>query len=101
MWLFLFTFTTIIVSLFTFPKQAQGIIAEFKRQLRLWVIKNTGERTAHSVAREFYQDAVSNGYDLEVVEAVLQERWELISDRLGTHFANELLGEPSPLERYG
>ena len=103
MWLF--SFVASVAVLFTWviilPQQAQTLLAELKRRLRLWVIQQTGERAARSVTRELYQKAVQAGYDPDLVKEILDEDWDIICERLGRPNADEILGEPSTLERYG
>ena len=103
MWLFPFViFITILLTwAVTFPQQTRAVIAELKRHLRLWVIQYYGEKATQEIAQEFYHNAVQNGHDPKLVKKVLDENWEIIRDRLGTPLANDILGEPSPLERYG
>jgi len=98
----LLTSITIVFALFfSFPQQTRAIIAELKRQLRLYVIRYTGERAARDLARDFYQTAIQKDHNPELVKQVLEENWHIIRERLGTPLANDILGEPSTLERYG
>jgi hypothetical protein len=103
MWLF--AFITSAVILFAWisisSQQVQALIAERKRQLRLWVIRHSGERAMQSVTQELYNRAVCAGHDPDLVKEIIQEDWDIICDRLGRPLADEILGEPSPLERYG
>ena len=85
----------------SFPQEIREILAEMKRQLRLWVIQYTGEKATQAIAQEFYLSAVRKGHDPKMVEKVMDENWEILRDRLGTPLANDILGESSPLERYG
>jgi hypothetical protein len=103
MWLVLiFTLITTALTLaFALPRESRAMLAELKRQLRLWVIRYSGEQAAKVLAQDFYQAAVRKGHDPKMVKQVLDENWEIICDRLGTPVANDILGEPSPLERYG
>ena len=103
MWFFSLVTSVAIVFTwaFVFPQETRAIIAELKRQLRLWVIRYTGERAARDLARDFYQTAIQKDHDPELVKQVLDENWHIIRDRLGTPLANDILGEPSTLERYG
>ena len=103
MWLFPFViFITILLTwAVTFPQQTRAVIAELKRQLRIWVIQHTGEKAAQEIVQEFYLSAVRKGHDPKIVKQVLDENWEILRDRLGTPLANDILGEPSPLELYG
>ena len=100
--IYLLTSVAILLAwVISFPNEIRVILAEMKRQLRLWVIRNTGEKAALKLAQEFYLSAVRKGHDPKIVKQVLDENWEIIRDRLGTPVANDILGEPSPLERYG
>ena len=103
MWLFLFLsfITTAVTLVFTLPHETRALFAELKRQLRLWVIRYTGEQAAQKLAQNFYWSAVHKGHDPKLVKKILDENWEIICDRLGTPLANDILGEPDPLERYG
>ena len=103
MWLFLFLsfITTAVTLIFTLPQETRALFAELKRELRLWVIQHIGEKDAQKLAQNFYRSAVRKGHDPKIVKQVLDENWEIICDRLGTPLANDILGEPSPLERYG
>ena len=100
-----FTLLTIIVILLAwitvYPQLARECIAELKRRIRLWIIKHNGEKATQVAAQKLYQKAVQVGHDPEIVEQVLEENWDIIRDRLGRPIADEILGEPSPLERYG
>jgi hypothetical protein len=103
MWLILFLTmiaTTFIFAIY-FPQETRATIAELKRQLRLWVIRHSGERATHVATQEIFQKAVNAGHDPDLVQEILAEDWDLIRDRLGRPVADEILGEPSPLERYG
>ena len=103
MWLFsLVTSVAIIFAgVFSFPQETRATIAELKRQLRLFVIRYTGERATRDLARDFYQTTFQKDHDPELVRQVLDENWHIIRERLGTPLANDILGEPSTLERYG
>ena len=103
MWLF--SFIASVAVLFTWviivPQQAHALLAELKRQLRLWVIRQTGKRVTRTVVRELYQKAVQAGYNPDLVKEILDEDWDIICERFGRPIADEILGEPSALERYG
>lgn len=103
MWLFTF-FTSIAILfalIFVDPNHVRATIAELKRQLRLWVIHHGGERAIRAAAQELYQRAVKAGHDPDLVKEILEEDWDIIRDRLGRPIADDILGEPSSLERYG
>lgn len=103
MWLFLFltTIATSFILVICFPQETRATIAELKRQLRLWVVQDAGERAMQAVAQELFQRAVKAGHDPVLVKEILEEEWNIICDRLGSPIADGILGEPSPLERYG
>ena len=103
MWLFLILtlMTTAITMVCYLPDGNRSLIAELKRQFRLRFIRHSGEQAMQSVTRELYLRAVSAGHDPDLVEEIIQEDWDIIRDRLGWSIADDILGEPSPLERYG
>jgi hypothetical protein len=85
---------------YLFPEQAFTILAEFKRQIRLRIIHQTGEKAATDLRRNLHLFASQNGIEAELVEEVLAENHDLIVERLGRKYADEVLGEPEPTERY-
>jgi hypothetical protein len=85
---------------YLFPEHAIAILAELKRQIRLRVIRQTGENAANDLRRNLHLFALQNGIEAELVEEVLAENHDLIIDRLGRKYADEILGEPDPTERY-
>ena len=103
MWLILFLtmIATAFIFVICFPQETRTTIAELKRQLRLWVIRHSGERAMQVATQELFQRAVKAGHDPDLVKEILEEDWDLIRDRLGRRIADEMLGEPSTLERYG
>jgi len=119
MWLFTFVTSITILITWTFiapqqaraliaitwtfiaPQQARALIAEIKRKLRLKVIQHAGERAARAAAQELFKKAVQAGHDPDLVKEILEEDWDIIRDRLGKRIADDIFGEPSPLERYG
>lgn len=82
-----------------FPEQALDLIGELKRQLRLRVIRRTGEEAVKEVENRLYQIASQRGIDSEIVEEVLAEHHTLIVERLGERCADEILGEADPTRR--
>ena len=82
-----------------FPEQALDLISELKRQLRLRVIRRTGEDAAKELENRLYQIASQRGIDPEIVEEVLAEHHALIVERLGERYADEILGEADPTRR--
>jgi hypothetical protein len=103
MWLILFLtmIATTFIFAICFPQETRATIAELKRQLRLWVIRDAGERAMQTAAQELFQSAVKAGHDPDLVKEILEEDWDIIRDRLGRRIADDILGEPCPLERYG
>jgi hypothetical protein len=102
MWLFsiVFSITILIAWLVICPQEARELIAVLKRQLRQWVIRHSGERALQEVTQELFKGAVEAGHDPDLVKEILEEDWDTIRDRLGRPIADEILGEPTPFERY-
>ena len=44
--------------------------------------------------------AREEGIDLKLADEVIAENQQAIIEDFGTQYANEIMGEPSPLERY-
>ena len=101
MWLFVTSVIILIFWVIIVPCQARALIAELKRQLRLWVIQYAGERAAQAAEHQLFQKAIQAGHDPDLVKEILAEDWDIIRERLGRQAADEILGEPSSLERYG
>jgi hypothetical protein len=85
---------------YLFPEQAIAALAELKRQIRLRVIRQAGENAATDLRRNLHLFASENEIEAELVEEVLAENHDLIIERLGRKYADEVLGEPEPTERY-
>ena len=83
-----------------FPQQAMTVIAELKRQLRLRVIRRSGTEGAKQLALALHQFGREQGIDSEIVDEVLADHHDMIMDRVGRHYADEILGKPDPIERY-
>ena len=92
--MFIFTLATL------FPQIALSVIAELKRQQRLRVIHHVGESIANELAQDLHKFAARKGIDQALVDEVLEQNHDMIAERLGSKYANELLGEPDPNERY-
>ena len=103
MWLFAIVTSITILIAWTLicPREARELVAELKRQLRLWVIRYSGEREMQVVTQELLDRAVKAGHDPDLVQEILEEDWHIIRDRLGGPVADKVLGEPGILERYG
>lgn len=76
-----------------FPEQTLDFISELKRQLRLRVIRRTGEGAAKEVENRLYQIVSQRGIDREIVDEMLVEQHTWIVERLGERYADEILGE--------
>ena len=102
MWLFLILtlITAAITMAFYSPHETRSLIAELKRQLRLWVTRQSGERAMQRTVKELFQRVVRAGHDPNIVKEIIEENWDIIRDRLGKPVADNILGEPSSLERY-
>ena len=83
-----------------FPQDAIALIAELKRRLRLRVIHRAGTEGIKDLSHVLHKFAASKGIEPELVEDVLAEHHDLIVERVGKHYADEILGEPDPTERY-
>jgi len=82
-----------------FPDDTLAMLAELKRQLRLRVIRRTGENGAKELEYRLHRYARQRGIDQEIVEEVLAEHHALIVERLGETYADEILGEAHPTRR--
>ena len=85
---------------YLFPEQAIATLAELNRQIRLRIIRQAGEKAATDLRRNLHLFASENKIKAELVEEVLAENHDLIVERLGRKYADEVLGEPDPTERY-
>ena len=85
---------------YLFPEQAIATLAELKRQIRLRLIRQAGENAATDLRRKLHLFASENKIEAELVDEVLAENHDLIVERLGRKYADEILGEPDPTERY-
>ena len=99
---FIVIFILIIVPtlVLLFPRDTLAIVAELKRHLRHRVIQRSGKQGAQELAQSFRGRALAKGYDPELVEEILAEQYGIIVERLGKKRADEILAEPTPLERH-
>ena len=86
--------------LYLFPNEATALVAELKRRLRLRVIRRTGIAGAEEVRWQLHARAARQGINPILVEQVLAEHHQAIVERLGSAYADEILGEADPIERY-
>ena len=98
-WIAVFLIATISWA-YLFPEEAIAILAELKRQIRLRVIRQAGENAAKDLRRNLHLFASENEIEAGLVEEVLAENHDLIVERLGRKYADEVLGKPDPTERY-
>ena len=77
-----------------------AVIAELKRQIRLRLIRRSGTQAARELSKALHDYATHTGIEPELVEQVLAEHYAMIVERIGQHYADEILGEPDPTERY-
>jgi uncharacterized protein (UPF0335 family) len=84
----------------THPGVARALVAELKRQWRLYLTQHEGKRVAQDFIRDFRTQMTSKGFDNQLVEEIINERKTEIIERLGRKQANAQLGEPTPLERH-
>ena len=82
------------------PLQARSLVAELKRQWRLYLIQRKGESAAADVVQELRVQARNQGMRSEQIEKVISEKWPELVERLGTKATNDSLGEPTSLENY-
>ena len=98
-WIIIFLIASISWA-YLFPEQALAALAELKRQIRLRIIHRAGMEATKEVVKNLRRYAFENDIETELVEEVLAENQDLIIDRLGRKYADEVLGEPDPTERY-
>lgn len=83
-----------------YPRHALAIIAELRRRFRLYLINRYGQKAAEAFMEQMRVKYAGKGFDMEEFERLLEECRPEIVERLGTHYADDFLGEPSYLERY-
>ena len=79
-----------------FPQDALAILAGFKHQIRLRVIRRHGEAEARILERKMLDYATRRGIAPEQVKEILADNRGWIIERLGSKAADELLGEADP-----
>jgi hypothetical protein len=82
------------------PLQARSLVAELKRQWRLYLIQRKGESAAADVVQAFRVQARNQGVQSEQIEEIISEKWPELVERLGTKATNDSLGEPTSLENH-
>ena len=85
---------------YLFPENGLALIAELKRKLRLSVIRHAGAEGEEELARLLHDRAAKHKIDAKLVDQVLAEQHGVITERLGSNYANRILGEPDEIERY-
>ena len=98
-WIIIFLIASISWA-YLFPEQALAALAELKRQIRLRIIHRAGMEATKQVAKNLRRYAFENGIECDLVEEVLAEHQDMIVERVGRKYADEVLGEPDPTERY-
>jgi hypothetical protein len=83
-----------------YPQDALAVVAELRRQLRLRLIRRSGAEGAKQLSQALHEYAAKTGIEAELVDYVLAEHHDMIVERVGRHYADEILGEPDPTERY-
>ena len=99
---FIVTFILIVVPTLAllFPRDTLAIVTELKCQLRHRLIQRSGKQAAQELAQSLRSRALAKGYAPELIEEILAEHYGIIVERLGEKRADEILGEPTPMERY-
>ena len=82
------------------PRGVRVIVAELKRWWRLYLIQRGGEHATQVLACHLVKSAAKKHIDPHVVHKVLTARRLEMIERLGRRYADEVLGKPTPLERY-
>ena len=83
-----------------YPQDAMSVVAELRRQLRLRLIRRSGTEGAKQLSQALHEYAAQMGIEADLVDEVLAEHHDMIMERVGRHYADEILGEPDPTERY-
>jgi len=84
----------------TFPELALALLAELRRQFRLWVIHRSGDEQAHFLFGQLRVWGTQKGIKARLIEEVINTHKAEVSEQFGRCPANRVLGEPTPLERY-
>ena len=82
------------------PLLARTIMAELKRRWRLYLIQRGGEHAVQVAAQRLTRLADRKHIEPHIVHEVLAARRLEMIERLGRRYADQVLGEPTPLERY-
>ena len=90
----------ILVWPFVYPDAALALLAELQRRLRRHILQCEGNQAAQTLARRLRIWAAKHRFDADLVESVINAHKQEIIERLGSRYANEILGEPTSLERY-
>ena len=95
------TMILLVVGVFVLlPEAAQRLVAELKRRWRLYLIAAAGRREGEQIFGEFKQRATARGIGSDLIEEIVQAKYEAVCDELGRQRADEQLGPPTILERY-
>ena len=81
------------------PMTARTAVARLMRHRRRHLVQRYGQRSAARLFREFHRQALEEGADDALIEAIIHEYRPEVIERLGTQAANARLGKPRPLER--
>lgn len=84
----------------TYPAAVRALVAELKHRLRLHLIRHEGEKATQEFIHEFWDKAISDGFDDELVDEVINMHKHEAVKRLGSKHADARLGKPTPLERF-
>lgn len=82
------------------PEAALSLIAELKQQLRLYVIQREGARASAQFAARLRAWGAERGIEKELVEETITAQRHAAAERIGRRYADAILGEPTPVERY-
>jgi len=91
---------SILFWVFLFPEGVFGVITELKRRLRLRLIRRAGEYIRKVLERKLHQFAMEHNLEQKQVEQVLLENHDRIVHRIGEKWADQILGEADPTERF-
>jgi hypothetical protein len=82
------------------PDAVLALIAEAKRQLRLHVIRRERVTAAAQFAARLRAWGAERGIEKELVEEAITTQRHAVVERIGRRYADTILGEPTPVERY-
>jgi len=83
-----------------YPRAALALIAELKRQLRLHVIRREGKQAAAQFAAKLQTWGAKQGFEKELVKEAIAAHQQTVAESVGRRYADAILGEPTPVERY-